>query len=378
MTGIRQHNCTREDEGESHRNLSFHLLKKYHMATSIIKQSVGIDVSKKELTVCFSNMESGSRIRIISTRTFPNTGAGLKKMDAWICSLHKGHTAPLVVLMEATGVYYEEAAYFLKAQGWSVSVLVPNKTKAFAKSLDYKSKTDAIDAKILAQMALERMLPEWEPLTPKMLTIKRLCRERVALQEHKTAAMNQLDAMGSAHDSDKDCLRRSRAHIRFLEKQIKQVEGAIEREVAADAVLKEKVEKVCTIKGVGLVTAATVIAETNGFALIRNKAQLVSYAGYDVVENSSGTSVQGKTRISKKGNSHIRRALHFPALCAVKYLPEMRDLHHRVFDATKVKMKGLVAVQRKLLVLIYTLFKTGVAYDPEQYLKTQLALSSTK
>jgi transposase len=353
MTGIRQHNCTREDEGESHRNLSFHLLKKYHMATSIIKQSVGIDVSKKELTVCFSNMESGSRIRIISTRTFPNTGAGLKKMDAWICSLHKGHTAPLVVL-------------------------VPNKTKAFAKSLDYKSKTDAIDAKILAQMALERMLPEWEPLTPKMLTIKRLCRERVALQEHKTAAMNQLDAMGSAHDSDKDCLRRSRAHIRFLEKQIKQVEGAIEREVAADAVLKEKVEKVCTIKGVGLVTAATVIAETNGFALIRNKAQLVSYAGYDVVENSSGTSVQGKTRISKKGNSHIRRALHFPALCAVKYLPEMRDLHHRVFDATKVKMKGLVAVQRKLLVLIYTLFKTGVAYDPEQYLKTQLALSSTK
>ncbi len=348
------------------------------MATSTTKQSVGIDVSKKELSVCFSNMGQDGNIRILSTRSFDNTKAGFKKLEAWIVSFRKDPGLPFRILMEATGVYYEEAAYYLKGRQFAVSVLVPNKTKHFGKSLDYKSKTDAIDAKILAQMALERALPEWEPLTPKMLIVKRLCRERVALQGHKTAVLNQLEAMESAHDSDRDSIRRSKALVKFLEKQIGEVEKAVKREVDSDAALKEKVGKACTIKGVGLVTAATVISESNGFALIQNKAQLVSYAGYDVVENSSGTSVKGRTRISKKGNSHLRRALHFPALCAVKYVPEMKNLYERVFDRTKVKLKAYVAVQRKLLVLIYTLYKDGAAYDPERYMKTQAATSQTK
>ena len=342
------------------------------MATSIVKQSLGIDVSKKELSVCFSNWEENQRVRIISTKTFANNSGGYKKMDAWIRSLRKDGTIAFSSLMEATGVYYEDAAYFLKAQGWKVSVLVPNKTKAFAKSLNFKSKTDAIDAKMLAQMALERSLPDWEPLTPKMLKIKRLCRERVALQEHKTSAMNQLEATSSAHEAEQECIKRSKALIQFLKKQIKEVESAIQNEVDADSDLKDKIEKICTIKGVGIITAATIVAETNGFALIENKAQLVSYAGYDVVENSSGT-IQRQTRISKKGNSQLRRALHFPALCAVKYVPELKALYERVFDKTKIKLKGYVAVQRKLLVLIYTLFKKAEAYDPAKYAKTQPA-----
>ena len=112
-------------------------------------------------------------------------------------------------------------------------------------------------------------------------------------------------------------------------------------------------------------TAITIIAETNGFELITHKSQLVSYAGYDVVERQSGTSVYGKTRISKKGNSHIRRCLYFPALSVVKYNKEFNDLFVRVRDRTQIKMKGYVAVQRKLLVLIYTLYKTNQPYDPE-------------
>ena len=338
------------------------------MATSVIKQSVGIDVSKKELSVCFSNLEQGQRTRILSTKTFNNTSAGFKKLESWVLKLRQNEV-PFCLLMEATGVYYEDAAYFLKAKDWSVSVLLPNKTKAFAKSLDYKSKTDKIDAKILAQMSLERSLPLWEPLSPKMLTIKRLCRERVALQDQKTAAKNQLHAKQHAHETEKNSLKRSEKLIQFLKKQIGQVEKAIGQEVETDAVLKEKIEKVCSIKGVALITAATVIAETNGFALIENKAQLVSYAGYDVVENQSGSSIRGKTKISKKGNSHLRRAMHFPALNAIKYVPELKALYERVFEKTKIKMKGSVAVQRKLLVLIYTLFKKNEAFDPS-YPKT--------
>jgi transposase len=129
--------------------------------------------------------------------------------------------------------------------------------------------------------------------------------------------------------------------------------------------LLRKVDNVCSIKGVAFLTAITIISETNGFELIENKAQLVSYAGFDVVERQSGSSVRGKTRISKKGNSHIRRALHYPALSAVRYEGQLRELYKRVTERNpKVKMIGLVAVQRKLLVLIYTLFKKNEPYDP--------------
>ncbi|MBK6931929.1 MAG: IS110 family transposase [Saprospirales bacterium] len=109
----------------------------------------------------------------------------------------------------------------------------------------------------------------------------------------------------------------------------------------------------------------TIISETNGFELIENKAQLVSYAGYDVVERQSGSSIKGKTRISKKGNAHIRRALHYPALSAARYDPNLHALYQRVVERNpKAKMVALVAVQRKLLVLIYTLFKNNMEYDP--------------
>ena len=122
------------------------------------------------------------------------------------------------------------------------------------------------------------------------------------------------------------------------------------------------------MKGLGILTVATVIAETNGFILFRNQRQLVSYAGYDVIENTSGNHI-GKTKISKKGNSHIRRVLHMPAFSVVKYEPHYKGLYEGVFDRTRIKMKGYVAVQKKLLVLIYTLCKKNEEYDPN-YNKT--------
>ena len=135
--------------------------------------------------------------------------------------------------------------------------------------------------------------------------------------------------------------------------------------VAKDKQLQQRIEHICKIKGVAFVTVLAIIAETNGFELVKHKSQLVSYAGYDVVERESGSSIKGKTKISKQGNRHIRHALHFPAISVVKYHQEFKSLYERIFDRTKIKMKGYVAVQRKLLVLIYTLYKKNKAYDPK-------------
>lgn len=333
----------------------------------IFKQSVGLDVSKDTVAACFSQQDTDKPFQILSSRVFAINPAGFKELHQWIVRQHL-KPVELHLLMEATGVYYEELAYFLDGKSYRVSVLLPNKTSAYCKSLDYKTKTDKVDAKKLAQMSLERLLPQWTPPNDKMLTIKRLCRERSELVDEKIAFSNRLHAKNHAHAPVKSSLKRAEAALKFLDKQIKEIEKEVENCVAADPLIKQKMDNVCSIKGIALITAATVVAEANGFALFKNKAQLVSFSGYDVVENESGTSLCSPTKISKRGNYRIRKALYFSAIVAVKHVPQMRALYERVFETTKIKMKGYVAVQRKLLVLIYTLYKKNEPFDEKCYL----------
>jgi transposase len=328
----------------------------------VLKQSVGLDVSKDTVAACFSQQEIGKPFRILSNRTFSINAAGFKQLDEWIVRQYD-KTVPLHLLMEATGVYYEELAYFLQGKNYRLSVLLPNKTSAYAKTLDYKTKNDKIDAKKLAQMSLERELLQWTPPNDTMLKIKRLCRERTELTDEKVAFKNRLHAKTHAHAPLAQSSKRAKSALKFLAQQIKEIEREINKTVNDDPDIKQRMDKVCSIKGVGLISAATIVAEANGFVLFKNKAQLVSFAGYDVVENKSGTSIESKTKISKRGNHRIRKALHFPALVAVKHETQFKNLYDRVFGASKIKMKAYVAVQRKLLVLIYTLYKNNAVFN---------------
>ena len=104
-------------------------------------------------------------------------------------------------------------------------------------------------------------------------------------------------------------------------------------------------------------TVATILAETQGFEFVKNIRQLCSYAGYDVVQRESGTSVMGKTKISKKGNGRIRAALHYPALQSSRHSPNMKATYDKINQNKPSKMVGATALQRKILVLIYTLWK---------------------
>ncbi|WP_317044777.1 transposase [Olleya sp. Bg11-27] len=137
---------------------------------------------------------------------------------------------------------------------------------------------------------------------------------------------------------------------------------------------EEELKNICTIPGVGMLTAVIVIAETNGFELIRNKKQITSYAGLDIKEKQSGTSIRSKTRISKKGNRNLRKAMHLPSLSAVKYNKTHKELYLRLTAKSGVKMKGLIAVQRKLLELIYVVYKNkeGFIQNYEQQKRATL------
>ena len=130
-----------------------------------------------------------------------------------------------------------------------------------------------------------------------------------------------------------------------------------------------------SIPGIGALTAVIILAETNGFELIRNKKQLVSYVGLDVKEKQSGTSIKAKPKISKRGNRSIRKAMYFPAMSAVKWDDHYRESYARLVSKQGIKMKALVSIQRKLLEMTYILYKNKTTYY-KQYknsVQTQMA-----
>lgn len=199
--------------------------------------------------------------------------------------------------------------------------------------------------------------------------MQQLTRERNQLIDERTVIKNQLHAEQAEAKPHKKSIGRTTKRIMLLDKQEKEIKEELADVIKTDADVKRIVLLICTIPGIGLLTAATVLGETNGFELIRNKRQLTSYAGLDVREKQSGTSVKGKPCISKKGNKHLRKAMHLPALSAIRHNERFKAIFARLVGKHGIKMKAAVAIQRKLLEMIYTIFKTQTAFDKD-YLKT--------
>lgn len=333
----------------------------------ILKYSVGLDVSGKDIKAAICTIDMEQRVKVVSSKTIANSKSGFAQMEDWIGRKRKHGAVPLSICMEATGVYHENCAFYFHSKGFRVSIILPNKAKKYLQSLGIKSKNDSIDAKGLARMGAEQVLKQWEPMNGFFFKLRGLTRQRQSLQEQRTVTTNQLHAQEHGQEVDRFITKQLNARIRFLDKQITQADKAIKAHVVSDRSVSKKMDGICLIKGLSTLSVATVIAETGGFELFSNYKQLVSYAGYDVVENQSGNRV-GKTRISKRGNSRIRRVLHMPAFTAVTYRePSLVSLYERTYARHGIKMKSYVAVQKKLLLMIYHLWKSNAAYDREHY-----------
>ncbi|MFC2100937.1 IS110 family transposase [Bacteroidota bacterium] len=331
-----------------------------------LKQSVGIDVSKDTLDIAINVLGSDFKIDVLSTSQFTNNREGIKRIMNWIKKFMI-KDLPLQVVLEATGVYHELVTNTLHDNGFRIAVVMANKIKNYVRSTDVRSINDKISAKQIAEFGLVKNLENWEKPDASLQELKVLSRERLQLIRDRTRAKNQQHAMDHSCASSQASKKRINQHLKFLDKQINQVEKDILTLVQETSWLNEKIQKICTIKGIGVITVISIIAETDGFNLIRNIPQLVCYAGYDVVHKESGTSVKTKARISHKGNKHIRQALYFPALSAVKYEKYFTKFYDRLFDRQKIKMKSYVAVQRKLLILIYVLWKKNEEYKSDRH-----------
>lgn len=340
---------------------------------TVIKQCVGIDISKGSFTACVCRKLLSGEALLSSVESFENNKTGYNQFIKWSRKITIP-SAEVLYLMEATGIYYEGIAYHLHKLKQSVCVILPNKVKHYAKSLNVKTKTDIVDARIIAQMGAERNLPLWQPPLPVLKQLRDLTRLYTDLKNERTVYLNRLDSENASAGALPFVIKSNLLILKELENQIKQCEKEIEKTIMSEEWLAEKVNKLITINGVGLITLAIVIAETQGFALVSSRKQLASYAGYDVVQVESGTSVKGKTHISKKGNSRIRAALHFPALTASRYNQELKEDYQRINIAKQSKMVGATALQRKLLLLIYTLWKNNDVFRTSGDQETKILL----
>ena len=333
----------------------------------LIQYGIGIDVSKSDLYVCFSGKTSCESIKIRGTRKFSNSVSGIKKLAEWIEKHRKDKGLGLRIYLEVTGVYHEQVLFGLHERGYSVSLLMGKRVKAYKKSLGDDSKTDPRDSYALAHMASSRKEKIWKPLSKDILEIRALMRLRRSLITSRVRHQNQLHAIKhSLHqfeligDTLTELIAQAQAQIKTLEKQ------ALQR-VEKDTELSAKMHLIIdSLTGLGIISLLEIICETNGFSEFRSINQLVKYAGMDIIENQSGK-LTGKTRISKQGNARIRSALYMPVLSIIREkVDPFFPLYERVLKRNpKIKKKAMVAVQRKLLILIFVLWKKNQAFDPK-------------
>lgn len=302
-------------------------------------------------------------------KTFANNSKGFSSLQLWIRKMTDQSMVTRFV-MEATGVYHESFAYYLEAQGCEVSIVLPNKITNYARTLTTKTVTDKTASEAITLFGLERKLEQWKSPKDVFKILKQLTREREQVVAERTMVKNQLHAEDAGAVPNKQSIARIKKRIDLLDKQDKEIMNEIKEIIKGDEEIQQLAMLICSLPGIGLLTFSIVLAETNGFDLIKSKKQLTSYAGLDVKEKQSGTSVKGQPRISKRGNKYLRKAMHLPALSAIRHDERFKAIFIRLVSKHGIKMKAAVAVQRKLLEMMFTLYKTNKKYDKD-FLKSK-------
>jgi transposase len=315
---------------------------------------LGIDVSKDTLDVhLLSEQDSTSA-------TFSNTKTGWRSLHHW-CQKRSPARA-VHVCLEATGRYGEGVTAFLFARGYAVSVVNPARIKAYAKSRLARNKTDRLDAALIAAFcrAQQADLSLWTPPDPAQRHLQALVRQQEDLNKMRQQERNRLQSGPTAAN----VLQRIREHIAFLDAQIAAVHLEIQQHIDQHPDLKRQRDLLASIKGIAHLTAAKLLAEIPNIQDFATPQELVAFAGLNPRQRRSGSSVHGKTRISKVGCSAIRAALYMPAVSAKNTNPIMQPLVQRLEQRRHCNMSIIVAVMRKLLHLVFGILKSGQPFDP--------------
>lgn len=329
----------------------------------IFRYAIGIDCSKDALHACFSSLDEAFQVDVKATKKFENNPSGINALINW-AHKHNKEQLPLRFLVEATGIYHEELATMLFDEDYQVFVVLPEKAHHYAKAQDFHASDDYKDARKLALMALKENFQPWQKPDPVYRKLRNIMRERHQLLKERTALINKKHSQGHSHYTTERLIDRASRRIEFIDDLLKENKADYRHEIQNNPKLQNEVDIITSIPGFGEQTALIILAETGGFNLIKNRRQLVGFAGMDIVNKTSGISIKTKPKISKKGNAYLRGAMYFPSWTAIRHDQKMNNLYSRLFKKHHIKIKAGMAVQRKLLELSYLLWKKGEYYKP--------------
>ncbi|HEV3090251.1 MAG TPA: transposase [Candidatus Cybelea sp.] len=310
---------------------------------------MGIDLSK-ETFHAFLLCE-----RADAKKVFPNTPKGFEQLTTW---LKNRHAVDVHICMEATGLYWEALALYLHGLEQHVSVVNPARIKAFAQSELLRTKTDAVDAALIARFCKSQDPESWIPPPPEIRVLQALMRHFDHLK--KTRAQQSV----YAQSSDAAIITTSiQEVIATLDEQIRQVERKIRQHFDDHPDLKRRRDLLTSIPGIGETTAGAILSEIPHLDRFQSAKAVAAFAGLSPRERRSGTSIHGRPRMCKMGNARIRKALYMPAMVALRFNPTLRIFAERLLAAGKHKRLIIGAVMRKLLVLAYGILRSGLAFD---------------
>ena len=307
-----------------------------------IKLCVGIDVSKHKLDVACSDDRA--------VQTFANTAAGLKQLLTFLKKLQ-----PQLVCLEATGGYERMVVDMLQQHHFQVAVVNPRPVRDFARARNQLAKTDAIDARIIAQFAL-LMQPRVTPPLPsnrrQLLDLAARCRQvtRMIVQEK-----NRLDTT-----LDKGIRKMIQQAIRLYERQLDTLREQQQQLIEDDEQTQTKARIIASVPGLGPATVAVLIAELPELGTL-NRQQIARLVGVAPTNRDSGT-LRGK-RTTGGGRAHIRTALFMPTVVAKQFNPTIKAYYDRLVENGKPKMVALIASMRKLLTILNVMIREGKIWN---------------
>ena len=312
---------------------------------------LGIDISKLKFDAAL--MVAG---KIKKTHIFENAPDGFKALSNWL--LKQGITT-VSACMEATGCYGDALATYLYGQGFIVSVVNPAQIKSFSGAQLKRAKTDKADAKLIAQFYLQMNPAPWTPPPLHVRELQALVQRLAALTQMEGQERNRKDTANTV-------IQPSIATVlATLKAEIKIVGALIHDHIDRHPDLKDQSVLLESIPGIGKATIAKLLAFMGDVQRFDHAKALAAFVGVNPTVHQSGSSVRGKSHLSKKGNSALRKALYMPAIVARRYNPVAREFADRLKKAGKPNMVIIGAVMRKLLHIIYGVLKSGKPFDPE-------------
>lgn len=305
--------------------------------------TIGIDVSQEFSDVCFLDVEENP----VFQGSFP-----LDKYKALVKRIAKAK--PRVVVMEATGGYERKLAALFAVAGIPYRILNPLRTRQFAGSIGQLSKTDAIDARVLALYALRNKIEPGEIPEAKTLELKAFLERRRQLVNLRTAEKNRL------HRAEyKATITSLKKTLSFLDEQIEVIDRMLDDVIDDDDEFKHKEDILTSVPGVGEQTARALIGEMPELGKI-NRGEAASLAGLAPFVCNSGK-YQGYRSI-RGGRLAIRSALYMATLSAIRWNSQIKAIYDRLVTAGKKKKVAITACMRKLLLILNALLKNDVFY----------------